>query len=275
MKEKILIADDNLYLVEILKTDLELLNYAIAVARDGEEALKKIEELKPDLIILDVMMPKLNGYQVCRKIKNSPELKDIVVIMLTAKATHDDKYWGMDCGADEYVTKPFDTDQLEELIKKKLDEKNKGKVIHPITGLTMLPHFKSELLKRYKKGVEFSQLTYSFKDDGLESLESILGKFWIQDALKNTASTLKKFVANLQHFEPFLGFSGDNSFLVLINADKEQALDFANQCLKYLNVSLSHLNYKKPDSSAATKDPIPVLILGCAIDRYNSKDIKK
>lgn len=70
-------------------------------------------------------MPKFNGYQVCRKIKGDKDLQDIIVVMLTAKAASSDKYWGMDCGADVYVTKPFETEELEEIIKKKLEKNAK------------------------------------------------------------------------------------------------------------------------------------------------------
>lgn len=111
-KKRILIVDDERDLVETLIFRLESEGYDVSVAYDGQEGLEKAKKDKPDLILLDVMMPKLNGYQVCRELKSSDATKKIVVIMLTAKAQESDKFWGMETGADAYVTKPFESGEL-------------------------------------------------------------------------------------------------------------------------------------------------------------------
>ena len=86
--------------------------YAILTAADGEEAVHLVLEQKPSLVLLDVILPKLNGYQVCRQIKSTPETANIPVIMITGKAKDSDRHWGMEQGADEYITKPFEADDL-------------------------------------------------------------------------------------------------------------------------------------------------------------------
>jgi len=91
--------------------------YDIVVAHSGEEALRKTKEERPDLILLDVMMPPPNGYQVCRTLKDDPEYKRIPIIFLTAKGTDSDKFWGMESGAEDYITKPFEADDLLAKIK--------------------------------------------------------------------------------------------------------------------------------------------------------------
>ena len=98
---KILIADDETYIRELLLTTLSDTGYKILTAKDGEEALKIAREEKPDLILLDIMMPKMNGYDVCKKIKTSPETKSIKVIMLTALSGKADKEKGLMAGADD------------------------------------------------------------------------------------------------------------------------------------------------------------------------------
>jgi len=114
-KKRILIIDDEKDIVESIQFRLEFEGFKCLVAYDGEEALIKAKREYPDLILLDVMLPKMNGYQVCRLLKSEEQYKHIPIIMLTAKAQESDKFWGMETGADDYVTKPF---KSEELIQK-------------------------------------------------------------------------------------------------------------------------------------------------------------
>jgi len=104
---KILIVDDEVHLVRSLSFVLSKEGYEVYSASNGEEALDKIRQLRPDLVFLDVMMPKKDGYEVCTEIKNTPELKDIYVIILTAKGQEADRARGTSCGANEFLTKPF------------------------------------------------------------------------------------------------------------------------------------------------------------------------
>ncbi len=107
--KKVLIVDDEPHLVKSLSFVLSKEGYEVSSASDGEEALQKIHQSRPALIFLDVMMPKKNGYEVCQEIKSSPELKDIHVIMLTAKGQSADRAQGLSIGADDFITKPFST----------------------------------------------------------------------------------------------------------------------------------------------------------------------
>src|SRR5262249_58180041 len=107
-----LTADDSPNIREILKISLEADGHTVLLAEDGEQALSQVVQEKPDLLIMDVMMPKVNGFQVCRRVKTDPATHDVPVIILTAKTAQQDAYWGKDCGADEYMTKPFSTQEL-------------------------------------------------------------------------------------------------------------------------------------------------------------------
>ena len=111
-KMKVLVVDDS-------PTDLKLMiqpflnqGYELVTATDGEEALKKAQTEQPDLMVLDVIMPKINGFKVCRQIKGSAELKNIKIILLTSRNQESDKFWGKKQGADAYITKPFTGEDL-------------------------------------------------------------------------------------------------------------------------------------------------------------------
>ena len=120
MKKKILIVDDEVYirtLMEQALEDLEEEGVEILLAQEGNEGLRFAREQKPDLMFLDIMMPKKNGYEVCEEIKGDPELKNIYIIMLTGKGQATDRAWGEEVRANEYITKPFDVEQLVEHVK--------------------------------------------------------------------------------------------------------------------------------------------------------------
>ena len=115
MNKKILIVDDEVHIRALLEQTLEDLEDAgveIFLAKEGEEGLRFAREEKPDLMFLDIMMPKKNGYEVCEEIKRDSELKDIYIIMLTAKGQAADKVRGEDVKANEYITKPFNPDEI-------------------------------------------------------------------------------------------------------------------------------------------------------------------
>ncbi len=117
MGKKILIADDNENIREALTYLLEDEGYKIWLARDGADALKQTREHRPDILFLDIMMPVMNGYDVCRAIKTDPELKDIYVIMLTAKGQVAEQERGKDAGANEYIVKPFSPMEILSKVK--------------------------------------------------------------------------------------------------------------------------------------------------------------
>jgi twitching motility two-component system response regulator PilH len=109
---KILVTDDSPTDLKVICQPLISKGYDVITAEDGEEALEKAEANQPALMILDVIMPKMNGFQVCRKVKTTPGLEGIKVILLTGKNQESDEFWGMKQGADAYMTKPFDEDAL-------------------------------------------------------------------------------------------------------------------------------------------------------------------
>lgn len=115
MDKKILIVDDEPFIRALLEEtleDFEDKGITVLTAKNGEEALRLAQAERPALVFLDVMMPHLSGYEVCRQIKEDENLRDAHVILLTARGQEADKERGMDMGADEYITKPFDPDDI-------------------------------------------------------------------------------------------------------------------------------------------------------------------
>jgi len=122
MPKKILVVDDEAQLVDMVKVRLEANNYLVLTAFDGQEGLEKAYKDNPDLIILDLMLPQMDGYKVCALLKADTRYNKIPIIMFTARAQDSDKKMGEKVGADAYITKPFEPEELIAKIKALLKE---------------------------------------------------------------------------------------------------------------------------------------------------------
>ncbi|MAE13679.1 two-component system response regulator [Candidatus Woesearchaeota archaeon] len=119
MKPTVLIVEDDARIAEAEQLILKDM-YSVTLARDGEEGLNQIKELKPDIVVLDVMMPKMNGFEVCKHVREDPDLAATKIIMVTSKTADRDEADGMKLGADDYIMKPFEADELLHVVKQVL-----------------------------------------------------------------------------------------------------------------------------------------------------------
>jgi two-component system alkaline phosphatase synthesis response regulator PhoP/two-component system response regulator VicR len=129
---KIMAVDDERHIVRLIQVNLERAGYQVVTAFDGPEALKKVESDKPDLIVLDVMMPKMDGFEVLKRLQANPETREIPVVMLTAKAQDADVFRGWASGVSAYLTKPFNPLELLTFVKRILsgfDEYDDGEKV--------------------------------------------------------------------------------------------------------------------------------------------------
>ncbi|MGQ9570210.1 MAG: response regulator [Thermodesulfovibrionales bacterium] len=190
-KSKILIVDDAVDTVELLEKRFRSEGYDTEKAFNGEEGLKKVEEYHPDLIVLDVMMPKLDGYQVCRRLKTNENTKYIPVLMLTAKGEVENKVRGLEIGADDYLPKPFNYKELSARIKSLLSikaareklveeektealEKMMDEVVHEIRNpLTSIGGFAKRVYDRLPEGDPNKKYMEMIMDDVLK-LENMI-----------------------------------------------------------------------------------------------------
>ncbi len=121
-RKRILIVDDEPHIIKVLTVRLEKAGYEVIAAIDGQETLNKVRKEMPDLVILDLMLPGIDGYKVCRLLKFDERYKHIPIIVLTARVEEEDRKRSMEVGADEYITKPIKPDEFLDTIKKHLKE---------------------------------------------------------------------------------------------------------------------------------------------------------
>ena len=191
MDRKILIVDDEKNIVDIIAFNLKKEGYTVITAADGEEGVQKAMEENPDLILLDIMMPKMDGYEVCKKIR---EKKNTPIIMLTARAEELDKVLGLELGADDYVTKPFNPLELVARVKSQLrrytqlgNVSESNETVYQVGGLMINDDLKEvtvdgELVKLTP--IEYNILLLLVKNQGkVFSIEQIYENIWNEDAI--------------------------------------------------------------------------------------------
>ena len=210
---KILIVDDSENIRSVLKLNFEYLGYEVFSARDGEEALRTLETQNPDVVVLDVMMPRQNGFQVCRKIKSDPAHASTPVIFLTAKGQKEDKYWGKDCGADEYLTKPFSAAELERIIERLMDRKRAS-----LTGR----QFDDEAAARRKRGDLFSVMKVAFDTKALNVFRQKYGELRFHEAVDGIKQTVE-LVVREEASETLVWMAGDNVLKAILPGEPDRA----------------------------------------------------
>lgn len=193
--KKILIIEDDDHIIELLKFNVESNGYAVSIAMDGHEGLNKAVNELPDLILLDLMLPGIDGIDICNKLKNKDRTKDIPIIMLTAKGHETDKILGLEIGADDYITKPFSVRELMTRIKvvfrRYTADISQEKVSKITVGTLEIDHEKHEvtldgkLVKLTLK--EYQLLEYLAENRGkVLSRNALLDRVWGYDYFGET-----------------------------------------------------------------------------------------
>ena len=223
MKKRLLIVDDEDRVRHILRAQFQLLGYEITEAADGEAAEKAALAHRPDLVLLDVMMPKKNGFAVCRDLKRDPRFNATPVILLTAKDTHDDVCWGLDSGADAYVTKPYDPHHLERLVAQLLQEVEEGRRRVTWTGMRTSWLVEDEFRARREAGGSPLLLELTFPPRELEVFEQKYGHAKLRDVIFQTGWKISQ-VLREQCPTAVLGQRPDDSFLVIVSPEEEKSV---------------------------------------------------
>jgi DNA-binding response OmpR family regulator len=193
VKPKILVVDDEPEAVELVEFNLKQAGYAVTTAADGAEALKKARAQIPDLIVLDVMLPEMDGFEICKTLRLDPATARVPILMLTAKAAEIDRVLGLELGADDYLTKPFSPRELLLRIKKiiargQVEEKPNDQMRFGDLLIDLPRHLASWKNKPIElTATEFKLLTILAQRAGrVQSRDSLLRDVWEYDSLIDT-----------------------------------------------------------------------------------------
>ena len=221
-RPKILIADDDETLRQLITEALPRHKFEVYQAADGPETLDTVKNLRPDIVILDVMMPGMDGMEVCRSMRENPQTRNIPVIMLTARAPIEDKLKGIESGADDYITKPFDFMELQARIEMHLRRYLRESDMSPITELPGNKAIEEELASHLESGNLFA-MCYVDLDD-FKAYNDYYGFLAGSEVIRMTGRMLTDAVNNKGDEGDFLGHVGGDDFIILTSIEKAEGI---------------------------------------------------
>jgi DNA-binding response OmpR family regulator len=216
-RELVLVADDDEDIVRFVEVNLRLEGFDVATASDGEQALQSAYDLGPDLVLLDVMMPTLDGFEVCKRLRSDARTKQISVIMLTAKSLSADRVVGLTAGADDYMIKPFDPIELVARVKSALRRSREMRDVNPLTQLPGNVQVQEEVGRRVAKSEPFALMYIDL--DNFKAFNDHYGFLRGDEAIKTLARVARDATEQTAPGAHFLGHIGGDDFVVIVEPD--------------------------------------------------------
>ena len=238
----ILISDDDEDIVRFVEVNLRLEGFEVITAFDGEQALQYAYERLPDLVLLDVMMPKIDGFEVCQRLRSDARTKNISVIMLTAKSLSADKVVGLTAGADDYMIKPFDPLELVARVKSALRRSREMRAINPLTQLPGNVQVQQEVSARVGRGVPFALMYIDI--DNFKAFNDHYGFLRGDEAIKLLARCAAEMVQRVSGEAGFIGHVGGDDFIAISHPD--EAEEIAKAIVESWDNEIANL-YEKED----------------------------
>ncbi|HTG47058.1 MAG TPA: response regulator [Actinomycetota bacterium] len=217
MPETILVVDDDPDIARFVEVNLRSAGYDVTVAGDGEEALEKASVIRPDLVLLDVMMPRIDGFEVAQRLRKNPQTANTSIIMLTAKALSADKVTGLQSGADDYIIKPFDPIELLARVKGTLRRAKEMRNLSPLTGLPGNIRIQEEIERQVRESHPFAVLYCDL--DNFKAYNDQKGFVRGDRLIQSVARIIQDAVLDRNGTEGFIGHVGGDDFVAVVDPD--------------------------------------------------------
>ena len=217
MAEHVLVVDDDPDVARFVEVNLRSAGYNVSVASNGEEAMERALELRPDLVLLDVMMPKMDGFEVAQRLRRDSRTSSSSIIMLTAKALSSDKVLGLSSGADDYIIKPFDPVELLARVKGTLRRAREMRALSPLTGLPGNIRVQEEIRRRVAEDEPFSLLYADL--DYFKAYNDHYGFVRGDRAIQGLARLINDVVHDMAGPQGFVGHVGGDDFIIIVPPD--------------------------------------------------------
>ncbi len=222
--KRLLLIEDDYDVAEMLLMYFQSHNYDVLHAGDGVTGVEMARTRFPNLILLDVMLPSMDGYDVCRKLRSTSMTKYIPILFLTQKDERASKVQGLELGADDYITKPFDIDELRLRVQGSIHRATREHLHEPRTGLPTGPMIEEEMATRQSSGVSYIELIYEIK--GFSEFSDVYGFMAGNEVLRHCGRTIRTSIAEVGTSDDFVGIENE-SFITLTHSDDVDALDRA------------------------------------------------
>ena len=223
MPERILVVDDDRDICRSIEVILRLEGYDVRIANEGEEAIELATRIQPDLVLLDMMMPGIDGYEVTKRLRHDPRTATASIIMLTARALPADKVLGLTAGCDDYIVKPFDPSELVARVQSALRRSRQMREVSPLTGLPGNFQISAELERLVGDDSEEFAVLYADLDD-FKAYNDHYGFMRGDEAIRATGRLLTDSLARNRTTPGFAGHIGGDDFVIVTSAQRAEAM---------------------------------------------------
>ena len=266
-KPRILVVEDDFDISNMLKIYFSGQEFEVEIASRGSEVLEKTRQGLPHLIVLDIMLPDIDGYEVCRLLRTNTRTSHIPIIFLTQKDERSDKLQGLELGADDYITKPFDIEELKLRIQNAISRAERDSLTDPHSGLPS-----SRLIEDQLRTIIRTD-SWSFVDlriNKYEFFKDVYGFVAGDDVLRFTAMLINEIVDEYGNMDDFIGHAGGDNFILITSEEKSAQIQAALKA-RFAEEVQSHYNFmdreqgfieSKNDNGEAVKNPLMSLSIG-------------
>ncbi len=268
---RVLVVDDDRNLRKIIATNLELAGFAVETAADGREALEKIEYAQADVVLLDLMMPHMDGYEVATRIRGhqNPTIANVPILILTAKGETEDKLRGFEAGADDYITKPFGPQELLARVRAKIRRVEADSSLSPLTRLPGNLTIESELRRRLAAREMFAVLYLDL--DNFKAFNDVYGFTHGDEAIQLLARLTVDSVRRLGTPNDFVGHIGGDDFIMVTQSDRAEEIAreiiaaFDDDIRRLYSARDLHAGYIETRDRRGALNRFPIMSLSIAI----------
>lgn len=216
-KSHILIVEDDLDLAEMLNAYFRVQGYEVQTAAWGEDAVRMTKEDPPDLVVLDIRLPDIDGYEVCRRLRTNRRTQDIPIIFLTEKRDRVDKLTGLELGVVDYITKPFDIQELRLRVRNSLRRATQTLLVNPVTNMPEGPVVDEKLSAAMITDKKWSMLLMTIL--GLDTFRELYGFVASDDVLRAVSLMMNNAVREVGAEDDFIGHLAPHDFVIITDDD--------------------------------------------------------
>jgi diguanylate cyclase (GGDEF)-like protein len=277
MTERVLVVDDDDDIVRVVRINLELEGFEVDTARDGQEALDRAAANPPDIVLLDIMMPRMDGLTALRKMRSQPALASTSIVLLTARGLTEDRVNGLELGADDYVTKPFDVVELIARVKAVLRRTKTARDTSPLTGLPGNFTIGAEIEQRIARDRPFA-LVYCDLDN-FKAFNDHYGFMRGDQVIQFSADVLRYALVDVGDEEGFVGHIGGDDFVAITDADVAEAFcktvidRFDDGILDYYDTADALKGYIEVTDRRGERYAFPVVAMSMGVVTNRSRPI--
>jgi PleD family two-component response regulator len=267
-KSRLLVVEDDIDIGNMLKIYFSGMEYEVDVAVRGSDALEKTKQNLPHLIVLDIMLPDIDGYEVCRTLRTNMRTSHIPVIFLTQKDERSDKLQGLELGADDYITKPFDIEELKLRVQGAIRRSERESLTDPRSGLPSSRLIEDQL-RRIIRAKGWAYL--DARVNNFESFKDVYGFVAGDDVLRFTTMLLSEVVDELGTSSDFIGHPGGDNFIIITTEDKAAAIKarlkerFDSEVLTHYNFMDRQQGFVQAPAADGTTTKVPFMTMSVGI----------